>query len=82
MEWVKLVECLEFQQEPTWQNEIHAIAAFELSTFVEQRQLNLTFVSDSKSPKFKAQSLLVVCLIQSRTEFTMHSHSSSDNPAR
>jgi hypothetical protein len=29
--------------------------------------------------KFEAESLLVVCLVQSRAEFPMHSHGCADN---
>jgi len=74
MEWMQLVERLEFQEEESRQDEVHSKTTVELGAFVEQRQRNLAFVSDAESVKFQAESLLVVCLIQSRPELSMHSH--------
>jgi hypothetical protein len=76
---MEFVECLEFQKEASWQNEIHPVATIELGAFIEQRQRNLAFVSYSEGMKFEAESLLVVCLVQSGAEFPMHGHGSADN---
>lgn len=79
MQWVQFLDGFEFQQQYARDDEVHAVAAIELRTLVDQRERHLAFVGDTHRQQFQMQRPLVVRLIQPRSKLSMHRHGSSDH---
>ena len=63
-------------------NQVRTITGFQTNTFVENRQMRLSFETNARQTHFMAETLFIHCLQKPRPKVPVNLDGSRDDPAR